>query len=60
MSTATTPAIHAKERPPCTTPQQSWSCKNMKAVPGDMSMDYEYYKCDVCGKTMNLDYEEMK
>ena len=32
----------------------------MKAVPGDMSMDYEYYKCDICGKTMKLDYEEMK
>jgi hypothetical protein len=32
----------------------------MKEVEGDLSMDREHYKCDVCGKRDYLDYEEMK
>jgi hypothetical protein len=35
-------------------------CPNMKARPGDLSMDYEHYDCAVCGKHIKLDYEEMK
>lgn len=35
-------------------------CPNMKEVEGDLSMDREHYKCDVCGKRDYLDYEEMK
>jgi len=35
-------------------------CPNMKEVEGDLSMDRERYKCDVCGKRDYLDCEEMK
>ena len=35
-------------------------CKNMKAVEGDLSMEYEHYSCAVCGLTAKLDYEEMR
>lgn len=44
----------------CKTERESWDCKNMKPVPGDLSMDYEHYECKVCGRRMKLDYEEMK
>lgn len=50
----------AKEGVVCTTERESWTCKNMKEVPGDTSMDYEHYECKVCGRRMKLDYEEMK
>lgn len=45
---------------PCSSERQSWTCKNMKPVNGDMDMHYEHYKCEVCGRTMALDYDEMK
>lgn len=45
---------------PCATERQSWTCPNMKGVEGDVSMEYEHYECKVCGRTMKLDYEEMK
>jgi hypothetical protein len=44
----------------CSTARESWDCPNMKPVEGDADMQYEHYKCDVCGRTMRLDYEEMK
>lgn len=36
------------------------SCPNMKRKVGDLSMDYEYYECEVCGKTDKLCYDEMR
>ena len=47
-------------KPPCTTKRDTWDCPNMKPVEGDMDMNYEHYRCAVCGATMKLDYEEMK
>lgn len=44
----------------CTTAHQSWSCPNMKPVEGDRDMEYEHYECKACGRTMKLDYEEMR
>lgn len=44
----------------CATERETWTCPNMRGVDGDLSMDYEYYECKVCGRTMKLDYEEMK
>ena len=35
-------------------------CDNMKEDINNHSMRYECYKCNVCGKTSYLDYEEMK
>ncbi len=50
----------AKPAEPCKTERESWSCKNMKEVEGDLSMTHEHYECKVCGRRMALDYEEMK
>jgi hypothetical protein len=44
----------------CQTERESWSCPNMKGVEGDTDMSGEHYECKVCGRTMFLDYEEMK
>ena len=44
----------------CMSDRESWSCRNMKEVDGDLDMSYEHYKCKVCGRTMTLDYEEMR
>ena len=44
----------------CETEQESWRCKNMKPINGDVSMTHEYYKCEVCGRRMTLDYDEMR
>ncbi len=49
-----------EQKPPCTTKRETWSCPNMKPVEGDTDMQYEHYRCAVCGATMSLDYEEMK
>ena len=42
----------------CRTERESWYCKNMKEYGDDM--DCERYRCDVCGRTMKLYYDEMK
>lgn len=44
----------------CETEEESWSCKNMLGVVGDMSMTHEHYECKVCGRRMSLDYDEMR
>ena len=44
----------------CKTKQDSWRCPNMKEVEGDLDMNYEHYECKICGKTMKLDYDEMR
>lgn len=44
----------------CQSARESWTCPNMKEREGDTSMDYEHYACKVCGRTMKLDYEEMR
>lgn len=54
----TTEQLHTISIPKCETEQQSWSCKNMKEYGNDF--DYERYKCEVCGRSMKLDYEEMR
>lgn len=54
----TTEQKHTITIPKCETEQQSWSCKNMKESGNDF--DYERYKCEVCGRSMKLDYEEMR
>lgn len=38
----------------------TWRCPNMQEKEGDLDMEYERYECKVCGKTMKLDYEEMR
>ena len=43
----------------CETERESWRCKNMKPIDGDTSMTHEYYKCEVCGRRMTLDYDEI-
>ncbi len=45
---------------PCQTARDSWDCKNMKPVEGDLSMTHEHYSCAVCGRRMALDYDEMR
>ena len=35
-------------------------CENMRRIVNDTSMEYEYYKCEVCGKTDSLCYDEMR
>lgn len=45
---------------PCTTERESWTCPNMKSVRDDRDMTGDNYKCAVCGRTMWLDYEEMR
>lgn len=47
-------------RVPCETDRQSWSCPNMKDVEGDLDMSFEHYECEMCGRRISLDYEEMK
>ena len=49
-----------KERQICTTEKETWSCSNMRSKQNDTDLCYEHYKCVVCGRTMKLDYEEMK
>jgi hypothetical protein len=44
----------------CQTERESWTCPNMKSVPGDKDMSGDNYACKVCGRTMWLDYEEMR
>lgn len=45
---------------PCKTERDSWQCPNMQAVENDTSMTHEHYACNVCGRRVALDYEEMK
>jgi len=52
--------VSDKNDSPCTPERDSWTCKNMRPVEGDLDMEYEHYECKVCGRTMKLDYEEMK
>lgn len=47
-------------QPQCKTERESWTCKNMKEVEGDLSMSFEHYECKVCGRRMALDYDEMR
>lgn len=56
----TTEEIAGTENVMCTTDRQSWSCKNMQEVVGDLSMTHEHYKCELCGRRMKLDYDEMR
>lgn len=44
----------------CVDARASWSCPNMKAVERDLDMSGEHYKCRECGRTMFLDYEEIR
>lgn len=44
----------------CATDRESWACLNMKPIEDDSDMQYEHYECKVCGRTMKLDYEEIK
>lgn len=44
----------------CKTERDSWDCKNMQPVDGDTSMSCESYSCNVCGRRMVLDYDEMR
>lgn len=57
-----TPLPHSlTEAPtPCVMDRQSWSCKNMLPVDGDLSMTHEHYSCAVCGRRHALDYDEMR
>jgi hypothetical protein len=45
---------------PCKTDRESWQCKNMKTIKGDLDMYYEHYHCQVCGRRESLDYDEMR
>jgi len=42
----------------CPTPNKYGECSNMKEVGG--GFEGERYRCDVCGQTYFLDYEDMK
>lgn len=55
-----TGAPNSQEAEVCTTRFPISECPNMKPVEGDLSMEYEQYECDVCGRREKLDYEEMK
>jgi hypothetical protein len=44
---------------PCTTREQTWRCPNMKPIENDQSLTHEYYECKLCGRTENLDYDEI-
>lgn len=44
----------------CATERDSWTCPNMKEKEGDTSMTHEHYKCEVCGRTMAIDYDEIR
>ena len=48
-----------KEKKACETDRESWTCPNMKPVPGDLSLEYEKYECKYCGRRINLYYDEM-
>lgn len=52
----------AKQPPECKTdapfPARFTDCPNMKETYSDM--EGEQYRCEVCGKTVYLDYEEMR
>lgn len=56
-------AIHATDptlgETPCQTDQESWRCPNMREIDGDLSMRYERYRCEKCGRRVSLDYDEM-
>lgn len=45
---------------PCSTDRNSWQCPNMRPVPADVSMTHEHYECNVCGRRVSLDYDDMK
>ena len=44
----------------CQSDRESWSCINMRPEPGDTSMTHEHYACQVCGRRVSLDYDEMR
>ena len=60
MSLSTWDEDKSLGKTPCTTERQTWQCPNMKPIPGDTDMSFEHYKCNLCGKKISLDYEEMK
>ena len=49
-----------EKKQPCQSERESWSCPNMRMVPNDLDMNFEHYKCKICGRTMTLDYNEMR
>ena len=59
------PAWVESERDPpdggvCLTARDRWRCSQMKRVTDDKCMSSESYKCDRCGATISLDYDEMR
>jgi hypothetical protein len=44
----------------CKTERDSWTCPNMKEVENDTSLTHEHYKCDLCGRRVSLDYDEIR
>lgn len=44
----------------CETDRQRWQCSNMLRVKGELDMQYEHYKCQICGAMESLDYDEMR
>ncbi len=45
---------------PCVNERDTWVCPNMLPIVNDRSMTHEHYKCKLCGKTIKLDYDEMR
>lgn len=45
---------------PCANERDTWQCPNMKAAEDDTDMSFEHYACNLCGRRIALDYEEMK
>jgi hypothetical protein len=44
----------------CKSEIESWSCPNMLPLDGDDDLEYEHYRCEKCGRTMKLCYDDMK
>lgn len=45
---------------PCNLEHPISDCPHMKAVDGDLDMDYEHYFCKLCQRREKLDYDEMR
>jgi hypothetical protein len=54
------PAFDETPSSQCKTARESWRCPNMKPRDDDRDMSGEHYECKVCGRTMFLDYDEMR
>lgn len=59
------PGWSSRERDPpdggvCWNDRARWQCSQMKRDPADKDMSAEWYKCERCGATISLDYDEMR